>query len=171
MSVKRVREAVRYVRNSPARLHKFKEFTDLISGESNCALSIDVPTRLNSTYVMLKIACLFDKVFEKYEECEHAFRSDLGDDVPDYIEWLHVKQLVDFLHKFFEMIITIYGSQYVTANAFFSKISNMVYTLNEWQGFANANKRSMAFSMKAKFNMYWGGPPKDEFVNFYCKCT
>ena len=29
-SIKRAREAVRYVRNSPARLHKFSEFADLI---------------------------------------------------------------------------------------------------------------------------------------------
>ena len=62
--VKRVREAIRYVRNSPARLHKFKEFTDLIGCESNCALSLYMPTRWNSTHVMLKNACLFNKVFK-----------------------------------------------------------------------------------------------------------
>ena len=45
MSVKRVRVVVRYVRNSPARLHKFKEFADLLGVESKCSLSLDVPTR------------------------------------------------------------------------------------------------------------------------------
>ena len=44
-SVKRVREAVRYVRNSPARLHKFKEFTDLIGVDCKCSLSLDIATR------------------------------------------------------------------------------------------------------------------------------
>ena len=81
-SVKRVRETVRYIRNSHAMLHKFREFADLLGVETKCSLSLDMPTRWNSTYVMLKTACLFDKVFEKYEECEHAFRADLGDDVP-----------------------------------------------------------------------------------------
>ena len=85
-SVKRVREAVRYIRNSPTRLHKFKEVVDLIGCELKCSLSLYVPTRWNSTHIMLKIACLFDKVFEKYEECEHAFRADLGDDVLDFMD-------------------------------------------------------------------------------------
>ena len=81
-------------------MHKFREFADLIGVETKCSLSLDVPTRWNSTYVMLKTACLFDKVFEKYEECEHAFTVDLGDDLPDIMDWNSVKQLVAFLHHF-----------------------------------------------------------------------
>ena len=74
---------------------------------------------------MLKTACLFDKVFEKYDECEHVFRVDLGDDVPDYMDWVSVKQLVDFLHHFFEMTLRIFGSQYVITNYFFSEIYDL----------------------------------------------
>ena len=85
-SVKRVREAVRYIRNSPARLHKFREFADLLGVKTKCSLCLDVATRWNSTYVMLKMACLFDKVFEKYKKCEHAFITDLGDDIPDLLD-------------------------------------------------------------------------------------
>ena len=158
--VKRVREVVRYIRNSPARFHKFREFADLIGVETKCSLSLDVPTRWNSTYVMLKTACLFDKVFEKYEECKHAFTVDLGDDVPDIVDWNSVKQLVAFLHHFFEMTLRISGSQYVTANSFFSKISDLYHILNEWKSDADPSKRAMAFSMKAKCDKYWGDPQK-----------
>ena len=35
---------------------------------------------------MLKTACLFDKVFEKFKECDHTYRTDLGDDVPDFMD-------------------------------------------------------------------------------------
>ena len=45
ISLKRVREFVRYIKNSPSRLRKFKEFSELIGIESNCGLSLDVPTR------------------------------------------------------------------------------------------------------------------------------
>ena len=90
-SVKRVREAIRYVRNSPARLAKFKKFFDLLGIEYKSALSLDVPTRWNSIYLMLNTACSYDKVFKKYEECECAFWADLGDDVPDYKDWKSVK--------------------------------------------------------------------------------
>ena len=166
MSVKRVREAVRYVKNSPARLHKFREFAYLLGVESKCSLSLDVPTRWNSTYVMLQTACLFDKVFEKYEECEHAFRADVGDDVPEFMDWLSVKQLVDFLKKFFEMTLRISGSQYVTANSFLTEISDLFVVLHEWQNCGDVSKRSMAFSMKAKFDKYWGDPQKMNLLIF-----
>ena len=83
-SVKRVREVVRYIRNSPARLAKFKEFSDLLGIEYKSALCLDILTRWNSIYLILNTACSYDKVFEKYEECECAFRADLRDDVLDY---------------------------------------------------------------------------------------
>ena len=85
-SIKRVRETVRYVRNSPDRLHKFREFANLIDVDCKCSLSLDVATRWNSTCVMLKTTCLFDEVFENFEECDHAYRADLGDDVLDFMD-------------------------------------------------------------------------------------
>ena len=55
VSVTKVRESVRYIRNSPTRLRKFKELTNLVGVDSKASLCLDVPTRCNSTYVMLKI--------------------------------------------------------------------------------------------------------------------
>ena len=43
--IKRVREAVRYVRNSPARLRKFRDYSDLVGIKCKSSLSLDVPTR------------------------------------------------------------------------------------------------------------------------------
>ena len=161
-----MREEVRYIRNSPARLHKFREFADLIGVETKCSLSLDVLTRWNSTYVMIKTACLFDKVFEKYEECEHAFTVDLRDDVPYIVDWNSVKQLVAFLHHFYEMTLRIYGSQYVTANSFFSEIYDLDHILNKWKSDVDPSKRAMAFSMKAKCDKYWGDPQKMNMLIF-----
>ena len=91
ISIKRVREAVRYIRNSPLRLIKFKEFSDLLGIEYKAALSLDIPTRWNFIYLMLQTACLYKKGFEKYNECELAFRSDLGEDTPNYLDWISVQ--------------------------------------------------------------------------------
>ena len=80
---------------------------------------------------MLKTACLFDKVFEKFEECDHAYRTDLGDDVPDFMDWFSVKQLVDFLEKFYHMTLRFSSSHYITANTFFCEIVDLFYILKE----------------------------------------
>ena len=68
LAMKRVREAVRYVKNSPTRLRKFREHNDLIGVECKSSLSLDVPTRWNSTYLMLRTACSYEKLFQVFEE-------------------------------------------------------------------------------------------------------
>ena len=75
------------MRNSPARLNKFREVADLLGIKNKSALSLDVPTRWNSTYTMLKTTCFYEKALEKYEEIETAFRSDLGDAFLDFLDW------------------------------------------------------------------------------------
>ena len=102
-SVKKIRESVRYIRNSPLRLRKFKEIYDFVGIESQCALSLDVPTRWNSTYLMLKTACLYERAFDKFEDQESSFRADLKDDVLEYTDWLYAKKMVDMLKLFYEM--------------------------------------------------------------------
>ena len=55
-SVAHVRGAVRYVRQSPARLAKFKECALVEKIQSKSLLCLDVSTRWNSTYLMLDAA-------------------------------------------------------------------------------------------------------------------
>ena len=58
--VARVRRAVRYVRQSPARLAKFKECALVEKIQSKSSLCLDVSTRWNSTYLMLDVAQKFE---------------------------------------------------------------------------------------------------------------
>ena len=55
-SVARVREAVRYVKSSPNRNQTFRNFMERLGVESKSLLCLDVPTRWNSTYLMLETA-------------------------------------------------------------------------------------------------------------------
>ena len=75
---------------------------------------------------------MFDKVFEKFEECDHAYRTDLWDDVLDFMDWFSVKQLVDFLEKFYLVTLRSSGSHYITTNTFFCEIADLFYILKEW---------------------------------------
>ena len=54
-SVARVRGVVRYVRQSPIRLVKFKECVLVEKIQSKSSLCLDVSTRWNSTYLMLDV--------------------------------------------------------------------------------------------------------------------
>jgi hypothetical protein len=63
LSVQRVRAAVRYIRNGTTRLDKFKEIVDEEKIENDAFLCLDVCTRWNSTFLMLKAALVYEKVF------------------------------------------------------------------------------------------------------------
>ena len=62
------------------------------------------------------------------------------------------------MKHFYEMMLRIFGSQYVTANSFFSEIYDLFCILNEWQSDVDLSKKAMAFFMKANFDKYWADP-------------
>ena len=65
-SVKLVRQAVKYIKQSPTILRKFKECCESELTTFKKLLCFDVPTRWNSTYSMLDIAQHFELAFERY---------------------------------------------------------------------------------------------------------
>ncbi|KAL0303202.1 UNVERIFIED_CONTAM: Zinc finger BED domain-containing protein RICESLEEPER 2 [Sesamum radiatum] len=78
-SIMHVRNAVKYVRSSPARLKALKRCVEKEKIDSKSLLCLDVETRWNSTYLMLDAAEKFEKAFER-----------LGDEEQKFIEYLIV---------------------------------------------------------------------------------
>lgn len=169
LAVTKVREAVKYIRNSPARLKKFKDTVVLLEVEAQSGLCLDVQTRWNSTYLMLQSALIYQKVFDKYEDDDltSTYVSDLGEMVPQSEDWEKVQSLVVLLKCFYEMTIRISGSLYVTANNFFSEISDLSCMLADMMGSEVVCVQLMGKKMKAKFEKYWGDPDKMNKIIFY----
>ena len=159
-SVKKVREAIRYIRNSPQRLKKFRDISDLLEIQCKLSLTLDTPTRWNSTYTMLNIACCYEKAFDKYDDTESSYRADLGDEIPDYFDWECCKQMVAMLKIFFDTTMRISGSLYVTSNAFLSEICDLNDTLNHLHSSSDLSVINMSINMRQKFDKYWGDPTK-----------
>ncbi|XP_031095079.1 zinc finger BED domain-containing protein RICESLEEPER 2-like [Ipomoea triloba] len=128
-SVKKVSEVVKYVWNSPARLKKFRDLAYLLAIEQRSSLCLDVPTRWNSTYLMLQSALTYQKVFESCEESDSSFKSDL---------------------------VRIFGSLYVTANTFFSEISDLYCLLNGMVEAGGATPRINYEYMHVQINHMYG---------------
>ena len=68
-----IQNAVKYVKSSPARLQKFKVCVEHEKVEYKGMLVLDVPTRWNSTYMMLDVALKFQKAFDRFEEEDEKY--------------------------------------------------------------------------------------------------
>ena len=87
ISVDRIRAAVRWIRISPTRIKKFREFCVLDNVECEKSLVFDVPTRWNSTDVMLSVAIKYERAFDRFAKEDYVYTRDLregdGDEVED----------------------------------------------------------------------------------------
>ncbi|WCJ37927.1 Zinc finger BED domain-containing protein RICESLEEPER 2 [Euphorbia peplus] len=94
--IKKIRNVVRYIRQSPARLKKFKECIEAEKIPDKNLLCLDVCTRWNSTYLMLDTAQKFEKAFERYESDHDPFyiiELNADEGVPLSNDWDVVRSL------------------------------------------------------------------------------
>ena len=71
-SILSIHHVVKYIRSSPSRLQKFKRCVEQEKIESSSLCVLDVQTRWNSTYLMLKHALKFKRSFDwLWEEDGH----------------------------------------------------------------------------------------------------
>jgi len=66
-TIQKIRDSVKYFRGSQMRKHSFLQAVNQISLDSNKGLKQDVPTRWNSTYLMLEIAIHYRRAFAYLE--------------------------------------------------------------------------------------------------------
>ncbi|CAN1789421.1 Zinc finger BED domain-containing protein RICESLEEPER 2 [Linum perenne] len=138
MSVKRVREAVRWVRSSVTAQNV----------QSKRMVSLDCQTRWNSTFLMLDTALVYERVFTVLDAIDPTFKEDLfarktssGVPIgtPTTEDWKLVRNLTKFLKFFHRMTKTASGTNHL------SKASSG----------SDQHLAGVAWNMKAKVEKYW----------------
>ncbi|KAH9604933.1 hypothetical protein KSS87_022521 [Heliosperma pusillum] len=157
-SIYRVRNAVRFVRSSPARLLKFNVCVKKEQIDSSRHLCLDVETRWNSTYLMLDSALIYRKAFLKLETSDNGkFVTELSKNrgVPTEIDWECVSSLLPFLKIFYDATLRLSGSLYITTNVYLQEIVGIGMMIDKKCESSDVGVKLMASGMKKKHAKYW----------------
>ena len=173
-SIVKVRNAVRYVRSSPSRYDKFKACVEKVKIASKGCVCLDVPTRWNSTYMMLENAEKFQRAFERLHINDAQYIRYFLDDgsgkkilgPPDFEDWDNVKVFVKFLKLFYEVTLRFFDSLYVTSNVFFHELCVIKTELTNLCESEDSLLSMMARDMHEKFDKYWGYNEKLNLMMF-----
>jgi hypothetical protein len=149
-AIQNIRDSVKYFRGSQVRKHNFLHAVTQMSLDSNKGLKQDVPTRWNSTYLMLENAIHYRCAFAYLEMTDPNYKF-----YPSALEWEKVIDISSFLGYFYRATCAFSGTKYPTANLYFLIVALMYVNLKKELLSEDEDKRSMANQMIFKFEKYW----------------
>ncbi|XP_050229246.1 zinc finger BED domain-containing protein RICESLEEPER 2-like [Mercurialis annua] len=149
-SVQKVRESVKYVKGSQGRKQKFLDCVNFLSMNAKRGLRQDVPTRWNSTFLMLQSALFYRRAFCHLELSDSNYKS-----CPSPIEWEKIEKISKFLDDFYDITCAFSGSKYPTASLYFPRIFMAYLSLKEKMDSNDEYLKEMAVNMMTKFEKYW----------------
>lgn len=152
--VVKIRDCVKYIKWSEARKNIFRSCVSLARLKEVKALWLDVPTRWNSTYMMLDRAILYRKALTEMSELHSC---------PSPEEWDMLEQIRDVLEPFNEITELFSGSDYPTSNLYFGNVWKILMLLNELNNSDDELLKAMSIEMKQKFDKYWFNEDEDNY--------
>ena len=159
-SIAKVCEAVRHVKSSPNRNQTYVGFVERLGIESKSLLCLDVPTKWNSTYLMLETAQKFEKVFIRMDYEDDSYSSYFmnkensgGMRSPSGIDFQNYRTFMGFFNIFYNATKKFSSSLYVTANTFFDEMFVIQENISHLSKSQNHLLKNMAIKMESKFEI------------------
>lgn len=149
-AIEKVRDTVKYLKGSEGRKLKFFECLTQLSLTKTKGIRQDVPTRWNSTYLMLESCLLYQSAFSYLTIVDSSYVS-----CPTKEEWEHIERISLFLKLFYNATNTFSGSKYPTSNMYFQGIWNIQMCLQKQKNSEDDFIRMLVGKMQKKFDKYW----------------
>ena len=109
----------------------------------------DVPTRWNSTFLMLQSALSYRRSFQQQELIDYNFKH-----CPTSGEWEKAEKIKKFLAVFYDVTLVFSSTKYPTANLYFPQVFIVYFTLKKESISDDEYMRKMANQMLVKFEKF-----------------
>ena len=126
-SVIKIRDCIKYIKSSSARKERFVYCVAQV-GMRGCTRGLrqDVPTRWNSTYLMLDSALFYRRALINLGLSDNDFKF-----CPSPGEWDKIEKISKFLGYFYEVTYLFSGTKYPTSNLFFPKVFIVEHSIKQ----------------------------------------
>jgi hypothetical protein len=151
-TIENIRQLVLAVKGSPLQWEEHMKRATECGLDTNKGLSLDVSTRWNSTYLMLRDALYYKNAFMRLKSSDRRRYEKI---TPSPSEWTMAFKLFQCLKKFFDLTELFSGTLYPTANLFYRGFCEIKILLGDWSISENTTISAMATSMSKKFEKYW----------------
>nr|KYP41362.1 Putative AC transposase [Cajanus cajan] len=160
-SILKIRNAVKYVKSSPARFARFKACVEQEGISYKGIVCLDVETRWNSTYLMLEASLKYKDAFVLLDMQDKKFGVEMAKgngSVPLEEDWEYARSVLPFLKMFYDSTMRISGTSYVTSHMYMKEVFGIGKKIRQYSESSDVSIRLMALRMKGKYDKYWGNP-------------
>jgi len=147
-AIDKIHELLKHIDSSPSRLQAFNSIANGKGLPSKHGIYLDIPTRWNSTYKMLREALVYKAVLNSYALKYYEA-------APSEDEWEKAEAICEFLKAFEELTLAVSAHREPTAHKFLPLVLCIQHALKDpaWQ--TTNLLKELAASMCSKFEKHW----------------
>ncbi|CAD6342926.1 unnamed protein product [Miscanthus lutarioriparius] len=153
-TLSKVKSLVLAVKGSPLQWEELMKRATEAGLDTKRGIQMDVSTRWNSTYLMLRDALYYKDAFIRLKSSNRR-RYAYAKISPSSDEWDNALTIYGCLKKFYDLTEILSSTSYPTANLFYRGFCDIKVLLDGWCFSEDAIIREMAVAMSAKFEKYW----------------
>ncbi|KAG2540024.1 hypothetical protein PVAP13_9NG518114 [Panicum virgatum] len=151
-TIENIRQLVLAVKGSPLQWDELMRRANECGLDTSKGLSLDVATKWNSTYLMLRDALYYKAAFMRLKSSDRRRYEKI---TPSPSEWAMAFKLFQCLKKFYDLTELFSGTLYPTANLFYRGFCEIKILLDDWSHSEDEIISGMATNMSRKFEKYW----------------
>ncbi|WVZ78668.1 hypothetical protein U9M48_026346, partial [Paspalum notatum var. saurae] len=156
-AIEKIRELLKHIDSSVSRLQAFNSIATGMGLKPKAGIYLDIPTRWNSTFKMLREALKYKAALNSYAHRSHEVS-------PSEEEWAKAEAVCEFLKAFEELTLLVSAHRTPTAHRFLPLVLCIRHALKDQAWQSTDLLKKMALGMHSKFEKYWD-PSEDNPYN------